>query len=274
MPQLRPEASQPEPRRSRRHSRSPSSRRRCSSARRRDRSAGRTSVTTKGCSRARAPGSPGALRARGPPSTIAAARAARGGRWLTSRSMNTTPSSANIEPTDRSMPPVMITKPFADAEDAEQADQVGHVEQVHARKEQRIEQRRDAADHDQQRRQAEFLLAPSRRRLRFERLADRQAQHVVFAELRRARACRRSRLRASPRCGPRRRSPPPCRWRSSAIATPAIGEAAHQRVDLALGADVDAARGLVEDHHARLHRQPLGEHHLLLVAARTASPPA
>ena len=45
-------------------------------------------------------------------------------------------------------------------------------------------------------------------------------------------------------------------------------EPAHQVVDAGLRADVDAARRLVEDQHARLGRQPLGEHDLLLVAAR------
>ena len=52
------------------------------------------------------------------------------------------------------------------------------------------------------------------------------------------------------------------------MATPGVGQLAHQPVDLALRADVDAARRLVEDHHPGLHRQPLGQHDLLLVAAR------
>ena len=52
------------------------------------------------------------------------------------------------------------------------------------------------------------------------------------------------------------------------MATPCVGEDAHQVVDLALRADVDAARRLVEDDHPRPHRQPFGEHDLLLVAAR------
>ena len=40
-----------------------------------------------------------------------------------------------------------------------------------------------------------------------------------------------------------------------------------QPVDLGLGADVDAARRLVEDEQHRLPRQPARQHHLLLVAA-------
>ena len=39
-------------------------------------------------------------------------------------------------------------------------------------------------------------------------------------------------------------------------------------VDLVLGADVDAARRLVEDEDRRSAQQPFGDHHLLLVAAR------
>ena len=46
------------------------------------------------------------------------------------------------------------------------------------------------------------------------------------------------------------------------------GGRADQRVHLGLGADVDAARRVVEQHDRRLRVQPLGEHDLLLVAAR------
>ena len=45
------------------------------------------------------------------------------------------------------------------------------------------------------------------------------------------------------------------------------GELVDDRVDLVLGADVDAAGRLVEDQHLRLGHHPLGEHDLLLVAA-------
>ena len=50
-------------------------------------------------------------------------------------------------------------------------------------------------------------------------------------------------------------------------AEPLIGELADQRLDLGLGADVDAARRLVEDQELRVHAQPAGEQHLLLIAA-------
>ena len=46
------------------------------------------------------------------------------------------------------------------------------------------------------------------------------------------------------------------------------GELAHQLEDLALGADIDAARRVVEEEDARLGEQHLAEDHLLLVAAR------
>ena len=51
------------------------------------------------------------------------------------------------------------------------------------------------------------------------------------------------------------------------IAMPCLREPAHQRVDLGLGADVDAAGRLVHDQDPRLGLQPLAEDDLLLVAA-------
>ena len=47
-----------------------------------------------------------------------------------------------------------------------------------------------------------------------------------------------------------------------------VGELAQQLVDLLLGADIDAARRIVEQDDARLAHQPFGDDHLLLVAAR------
>ena len=46
-----------------------------------------------------------------------------------------------------------------------------------------------------------------------------------------------------------------------------VGELADQRLDLGLGADVDAARRLVEDQELRIGAEPAREQHLLLVAA-------
>ncbi len=46
------------------------------------------------------------------------------------------------------------------------------------------------------------------------------------------------------------------------------GELAQELVDLLLGADVDAARGVVQQDDPRPAHQPLGDHHLLLVSAR------
>ena len=47
-----------------------------------------------------------------------------------------------------------------------------------------------------------------------------------------------------------------------------VGEVAQDRVDLRLGADVDAARRLVDEEHARIDREQLRQRNLLLVAAR------
>ena len=49
---------------------------------------------------------------------------------------------------------------------------------------------------------------------------------------------------------------------------PGVGQLAHQRVELLLGADVDAAGRVVEQDQPRPGHQPLADHHLLLVAAR------
>src|SRR5918995_6483591 len=51
-------------------------------------------------------------------------------------------------------------------------------------------------------------------------------------------------------------------------AEAATRELPHQGEDLRLGADVDAPGRLVEDEEARVHAQPAREQHLLLVAAR------
>jgi hypothetical protein len=52
------------------------------------------------------------------------------------------------------------------------------------------------------------------------------------------------------------------------ISTGAPAAAAERiSVHLGLGADVDAAGRIVEQDHRGLGVQPLGEHHLLLVAA-------
>ena len=48
---------------------------------------------------------------------------------------------------------------------------------------------------------------------------------------------------------------------------PCVGQLVDDRVDLVLGADIDAARRLVEDQHLGVGEQPLRQHHLLLVAA-------
>ena len=51
------------------------------------------------------------------------------------------------------------------------------------------------------------------------------------------------------------------------IAFPLCGELGDDRVDFVFGADIDAARRLVEDQHLGAGEQPLRQHHLLLIAA-------
>ena len=46
-----------------------------------------------------------------------------------------------------------------------------------------------------------------------------------------------------------------------------VGETPEQLIEFLLGADVDAARRIVEKDDARVAHQPFGDHHLLLVAA-------
>ena len=50
--------------------------------------------------------------------------------------------------------------------------------------------------------------------------------------------------------------------------TPAVGDLADQLVEVGLGLDVDADRRLVDDQDLGIGREPLGDRHLLLVAAR------
>src|SRR4051812_2779302 len=45
-------------------------------------------------------------------------------------------------------------------------------------------------------------------------------------------------------------------------------ERAEERVEVVLGPDVDAAGRVVQEQHARAEREPAGDDHLLLVAAR------
>ena len=52
------------------------------------------------------------------------------------------------------------------------------------------------------------------------------------------------------------------------MAMPCTAISCEQLVHFRLGADVDAAGRLVDDQDARLERQPAGQHHLLLIAAR------
>ena len=52
-----------------------------------------------------------------------------------------------------------------------------------------------------------------------------------------------------------------------------LGQLADEIVHGGLGADVDALRRLVQDHDLGPGGEPLGDHHLLLVAARELAEP-
>ena len=58
------------------------------------------------------------------------------------------------------------------------------------------------------------------------------------------------------------------------IAFALLREVVQQPVDLALGADVDAARRLVEDQDVGVGGEPLADDDLLLVAARQVPAPS
>ena len=96
--------------------------------------------------------------------------------------------------------------------------------------------------------------------------AGRGAHDALLVASARLSSCT-SRPRASRARGRPCRAPRAARWRSSARRARG-GELADQPVHLGLRADVDAARRLVDDEQLRVGRQPLGEHDLLLVAAR------
>ena len=87
---------------------------------------------------------------------------------------------------------------------------------------------------------------------------------------RRAPARRPAARRAARGCASTARSARAARSRSGARRVPSAASSSDERMDLRLGADVDAAGRLVEHQHAAARRQPLREHELLLVAARQA----
>ena len=169
------------------------------------------------------------------------------------------PVSAIREPTDRSMPPGDDTRPAPVPENAEQPDDVGHVDQGSPRK-----------------RTAGFSkpLATAQRRTRRMKMpssffmgakagraaagtADGQAHDVFLIAV-----------------GPVQRTPaisPSC---ITAIRVADVedllhvaadhqdhrapaGQGPHAAVNFRLGPDVDAARGLIQDHHHRIHRERL-----------------
>ena len=113
---------------------------------------------------------------------------------------------------------------------------------------------------------ASCIVVPSATRCAASRLAGRSS--AADPLLRRARGrtplIRRSCMTTTRSLMPRTSSMSELTIR---MVMPCVGQRGHVAVDLGLGADVDAARRLVEDQHLRAHRQPLAQHDLLLVAA-------
>ena len=54
------------------------------------------------------------------------------------------------------------------------------------------------------------------------------------------------------------------------MPSPSRQSCVHQPIQLGLGADVDAARRIVEQQHLRLRQQPAADDRLLLIAAAEA----
>ena len=185
------------------------------------------------------------------------------------RSTNSTPSSAIIEPTDSSMPPVMMTKAWPIANRPNRPIRLAVLARLIGDRKRGLMNGHDAPTTRISRsRPRSFFSMTSRPPPRC-RSRCPTASRSTFSSLNSSRS-RKPAIR--PSCITAMRSLTPITSSMSleiiSTATPASASAAHQPVDLGLGADVDAARRLVEDHHLRLHRQPLGEHDLLLVAAR------
>ena len=214
----------------------------------------------RGCRRACRPASP----ARSRDSRSAAGRAPRP-RWL----------SEATDWIERSMPPSMITKVTPTAMTNSVAVSEASTSSVCGRQ----ELGRDHADHDHQQRRASPAASPA---------ADVAARpdgtrshapppHQTMCSI--SSTCSGFR----PGLASKRSVITPSRitrmvWLrpivSSSVSAvrmmpmPLVRQRADQLVDLLLGADVEAAGRVVEDHDARPRVQPLGEHHLLLVAAR------
>src|SRR5262245_19307409 len=225
-------------------------------------------VTTKGCSRIFVTSSPWTEPRAQPPRTMMITATSQCTPWLTIRSMKIVPRSAIIEPTDSSMPPVMITKASPIANRPNSPTWFAVLDRLAgSRKRGLISATAAPTTMMRTRRPRSFLYTRCPLTVA---LADGEFQHILLAELVPFKEAADAALMHD----------------GDAVADAdhllhvagnhqdcdtGIGEAAQHRVDLVLGADIDPARRLVEDEHARFHRQPFGEDDLLLVAAREAS---
>ena len=100
--------------------------------------------------------------------------------------MKRTPSSANTEPTDRSMPPVMMTKPSPIENRPNSPTRLAVLREVDRRQEARIEDGDHGGDHQDQDEEAEVLLEHCLSPISVLQCcaADGEPHHVLLAELR------------------------------------------------------------------------------------------
>ena len=102
-----------------------------------------------------------------------------------------TPSRANIEPIERSMPPVMMTMPSPIENRPNRPMRFAVLPRLIGDRKRGFRMETTSADHDDQQEQTEILLQ-HRHGLRFLQVApaDGQPHHVLLAELGRARGSR------------------------------------------------------------------------------------
>ena len=130
-----------------------------------------------------------APRTRPIPTAISGA-SCQGRPWLTMRSVKTTPISANIEPTESSMPPVMMTSPSPMLNRPNRPIRLAMLTRLTGDRKRGLIDAVIAADDQDQDEEAEVLLVHRPPPLKRPLVADGELQHVVLAELRRARGSR------------------------------------------------------------------------------------
>ena len=177
--------------------------------------------------------------------------------------MNSTPSNAITEPTDSSIPPMMMTKASAMEKMPNNPTWLAVFERLPASRNRGLMKATTApTTRIRTSRLRSFLCKVPRLNC----VADGKLEHIVLAELA---AIKESRNRALVHHRDAVADPDDLLHvaRNHQDRDAGVGKAAQHVVDLLFGPDVDAARRLVEDQDLRPHREPFGEHDFLLVAA-------